>query len=418
MNQFMNQVISRFSLATPIGIFSFLVFVEHLILVPLLPSIASNYEMDLNQVGILITIYPISACLSGFLWAPFSDQVGRKKLLLILSLGFIGSTLAFSLLYSFFWGALLSRVLCGFFAGPISANLAAYLSDLYSENEGRQKKMKVLTLGRAMASILGVPFGVWLSQIYSLEIPFLGIVIVGTFCCFWLYKNKRAVREERGQRQEREQKRKVQYSSLFQLLGNPQLRLLFLIKLLMPFSLYALIPNISVWLVSNFEMGITQVVNCYVIGGVGGVLGASLSSWFIQKTSEEKVMGGGSLLMACLLFCFTQEWFSAEFAGLFFAGVMFCMAIRMPAYQLLLNDDRFHSFRGRINSMDFIIANFSMGLGGICIAPLLSMQSNGMIEGVQWIGLMSLITLIPIPFLLKFYQKQKSTFIFAMFSHS
>ena len=108
-----------------------------MIMVPLSAEISAATGLSPVRSGLLVSVYPAAAAVSAFIFAPWSDRLGRKQLLLYLGSGFVISTFGCALaqgVESFF----LFRVLSGAFAGLIMPNCLAYAGDALQGNRRNQ----------------------------------------------------------------------------------------------------------------------------------------------------------------------------------------------------------------------------------------------------------------------------------------
>ena len=118
----------------PLFLMTFFIFGEHLIVVPLSASISKATGLPLVKAGLLVAIYPLAAAVSAFFSAPFSDRLGRKTMIIVLSLGFSASTLGFATANSVST-ILFFRVLCGICGGPVFASVLAFIGDKFKGKE-------------------------------------------------------------------------------------------------------------------------------------------------------------------------------------------------------------------------------------------------------------------------------------------
>ena len=374
----------------PLFLLFFFVFMDHLMMVPLGASISEAVGLAPERSGYLIAVYPLVAAISALVTAPFSDRWGRKKMLIILSCGFCLATLGCALSYNVLT-IFTFRIVSALFGGPIMPNILAFTGDLF-QGEQRTKAMTTVMLGFATSSILGVPFGAWTGDYFSWQAPFYIVAFATIFCIFGITKMRPA---ETGIKPD---KIIIQYLELFQLWNLKVPRKLFLAQFFMLVGLFGLIPNMGIWLTMNMGMSATQVGLCYMQGGIGGVIGNQLSGHMLRFFSKSNVVIMGSMIMGIVLFLFTNIPFPAILAGLFMAGMMLGGSMRMPAFQLMLTESVPIYKRGRLMSMSMIVANLSMGLGGLWATPLLTIKNERLV-GVPIIGIVTIfMILIVVPF--------------------
>ena len=374
----------------PLFILVFLVNVDHLMMVPLSADIAKATGLALEKSGLLVAVYPISSAISAFFLAPFSDRLGRKRMLLFLVLGFSLATLGCAL--SFSVGSIfLFRILSGVFGGLILPNALAFVGDAFSA-EKRMHALATIMLSFSAASILGVPFGAWLGEAFSWQSPFYIIVIGGLICGGMVFYLKAiptgAEKKSIGK----------QYMELLQLWTQPKIRRLFLIQFFMFVGLFGCVPHLSVWLTMNYHMSTTQIGLCYMQGGIGALIGNLVARRFLMAGYKAGALSVGSIVMSVALLIFTLEYFSASYVGVFFAGAMFGGSLRMPALQLILTEIVPIHTRGRLMSMSTIVNHVTMGIGGVWSLPLLSIE-GGKFHGMFHVGVISFFSLWIVPLL-------------------
>ena len=152
-------------LLLPLFLLTLFSWIDHLIMVPLSAEISAATGLSPVRSGLLVSVYPAAAAVSAFIFAPWSDRLGRRRLLLYLGSGFVISTFGCALaqgVESFF----LFRILSGAFAGPIMPNCLAYAGDALQGNR-RNRALTNIMLGFTLASILGVPVGSALAELVS-----------------------------------------------------------------------------------------------------------------------------------------------------------------------------------------------------------------------------------------------------------
>ncbi len=376
---------------------SFFVQADHLIIVPLCAEIAYATGFPLSKSGLLVSVYPFAAAISAFLLAPFSDRFGRKRMLLFLIVGFCISCFGFGLsqtpqqLITF-------RVLSGVFGGIILPNALAFVSDRF-EGQQRIKAISTLTLAFPLANTFGIPLGAWLGDELSWRLPFFVIAAVIIVVSIPLFKS----RETKGENTSTISAQYLQFLALWKV---EQIRRIFVIQFFMLIGLFSFVPHSSLWLTTSFNMSATDIGICYMQGGIGAILGNLLARHLLQRKFQLRLIAAGSITMGVMLLLFTREIFSTESIGLAFALIMFGGSLRMPALQLVLSELASTKMRGRLLSMNMIVANATMAIGGMWTLMLISVD-GGHIKGIQEIGWVSFFSLLLVPFLLIRFNKAR-----------
>lgn len=376
-------------------VLGFMVQMDHLMMVPLSSDIAKAIDMPLTESGLLVSIYPIAAAISAFFLAPFSDRFGRKRMLLFLGTGFalscLGCAMASNLEQMY-----LFRILSGVFGGLVLPNALAFAGDEFDDN-AKVRAISTLTLAFPVASVMGVPIGAWLGDLYSWRLPFYALAALSLLCVAGLT----SMQVSSGTK---EHSIGRQYIQLLALWRNRRIQVVFAIQFFMLIGLFGFVPNLSVFLVSNFDMSTTAIGLCYMQGGVGAILGNVLARQLMQREFGVSLITAGSIIMALSLLGVTLEVFSAPFIGLSFAITMFGGSMRFPALQMILTDLVSTDLRGRLLAMSMIVSNLTMGLGGVWSLPLLEFEGERLV-GMELIGLITFVSLCFVPPLVMVLQR-------------
>lgn len=150
---------------------------DFMIMMPLGPQLMRIFDINPQQFSFLVASYTITAGVTGFLSAFLIDRFDRKKSLLFVYIGFSLGTLAcaFAPTYPFL---LITRSLAGAFGGVLGALIMAIVSDAVPL-ERRAKSIGIVMASFSVASVFGVPFGLFLASKSSWHAPFL---FLGIFC--------------------------------------------------------------------------------------------------------------------------------------------------------------------------------------------------------------------------------------------
>ncbi len=378
-----------FRLVLPLFALTFAAWIDHLLMVPLSADISQDTGLAIENSGLLVSVYPVAAALSAFGFAPFSDRLGRKKLLILLGSGFAITTLGCALAPNVFT-ILLFRILSGAFAGPIMPNCLAYAGDAL-QGRDRSRAITHVMLGFTMASIVGVPIGAWLAEWSSWRWAFAAVMLSTVGTTFFLATLPDIPTGAQG-------KVLRQYMEMLGLLKRPEVRLVFAMQFFMLIGLFGFIPNLSAWLTVNFGLTASAIGLSYMYGGIGSLLGNQGAGWLMARGLRLSLISGGSLLMALVLVVATQEVIPAAWTGAMLFGLMLGGSVRMPGLQAVLTELTGIEIRGRLMAMSMIVSNLTMGLGGFWSTAVLYME-NGRLEGMQTVGYIALACLLTIPLL-------------------
>ncbi len=151
--------------------------VDFMIVMPLGPVLKKLWSIDSTQFSRIVSVFSIGAFISSMAGLAYVDRFDRKKVLLIVYAGFtIGTFLCgLSTNYNQLLGA---RFLTGLFGGIGGSTVLSMVGD-YVAPQRRGQAMGILMTGFALASVLGVPGGLWLAGQFQWHTPFM---VLGFIC--------------------------------------------------------------------------------------------------------------------------------------------------------------------------------------------------------------------------------------------
>jgi len=166
----------------------FTVILDFMTLSPLGAVLMPALRITPAQFGLVVSVYAFSAGTSGFLAAGFADRFDRKKFLLFFYAGFVLGTLLCGLADSY-PVLLVARMVTGGFGGVIGSVVFAITTDLFPF-EMRGRVMGFVQTAFAASQVLGIPAGLFFSNLWGWHAPFIMIVavsaVVGVFILLWL----------------------------------------------------------------------------------------------------------------------------------------------------------------------------------------------------------------------------------------
>src|SRR5690606_22285509 len=136
--------------------------VDFMIIMPLGPQLQGLLNIEARQFSMLVASYSVTAAIAGLLGAFFIDRYDRRTSLLIIYAGFTIGTVACAFAPSY--GVLLAtRSLTGAFGGILGALILSIVSDAVPL-ERRAKGIGVVMASFGVASVVGVPFGLFIAS--------------------------------------------------------------------------------------------------------------------------------------------------------------------------------------------------------------------------------------------------------------
>jgi predicted MFS family arabinose efflux permease len=246
-----------------LAIVQFTHIIDFMIVMPLGAQFMQVFDITPQQFSFIVTSYALAAFASGLLSAAFIDRFDRKTALVALYIGFTIGTLAcsFANSYSIFLAA---RMLTGAFGGILGALVLSIVGDQIPMSR-RGRAMGIVMTAFSVASVVGVPAGLYLAATFQWNTPFLVTgILSGLFCVVMFF----ALPSMRDHLQEKDATDRLHPLAAFQsiLSDNNQLRAL-LFNVVLMLGHFTIIPFIAPYMQLNIGFSAQQITYIYLIGG-------------------------------------------------------------------------------------------------------------------------------------------------------
>ncbi len=360
--------------------------VDFVIMMPLAPILMEKFSIGPDHFSLLVSAYTWTSCFFGVLGAIFIDRWDRRTTLLVSFFGFIVGTFLCSLAPTA--GFLLAaRALAGAFSGIMVASEFAIVADLIPEVR-RGTALGVVMAAFPVASILGVPFGIFLANAIDWHTPFGGLALACLPVWFLTWKSLPSVRahlEGAGVRASES------ITRLFSLLMESGPRATLAFSFILTFSAFMVIPFIAASMTANVGLASRDLDKIYLAGGA--------VTFFTSQILGRMTDRFGKLLMFKVMGCLSlfPIWYITNLSsgGLpvaILATVLFMSLVSgryVPAMALMsaaVNPQR----RGSFMSLNTSCQNLAAGLAAYVSGQIVVMNADGRLENYQISGYFSL----------------------------
>ncbi|MFL5753208.1 MAG: MFS transporter [Bacteroidia bacterium] len=339
---------------------------DGMIMMPMAPNLKLAFDIDSQQFSYLVASYGIAAFVSAIGATFWMDRFDRKKVLFALYIGFLAGTFACASAptYGFLLAA---RVFTGLFGGVAGAVILSIVGDVVPL-ERRAQGMGILMSGFALASVAGIPLGIYLSEIYSWHTPFYFICGMGLIVIFAIA----FIIPPINSHLQNVQKRSAfhLYTSVFS--NSNQVRALML-SVTMIFAHFAIIPYITDYFVNNLGFKMKgQIIYMYVVGGILSTFTSPLFGKLADKFGRFRIYSILSVL-AIIPIYMISNFNSQSLAALLGTAAMFFMFSggRMIPSSAMVTSAVAPQQRGGFMSLNSAMQQLAMGLatliGGLII---------------------------------------------------
>ena len=360
---------------------------DFMIMMPLGNYLMPYFKLTPQQFTFLVGAYTLTAGVSGFAAAFFVNRYDRKKVLLYGYTGFLLGTIACGIAPSYEL-LLAARVLAGLFGGLIGAQVLSIVADLIPY-ERRGAAMGAIMSAFAMASTFGVPFSLYLANIFSWHAPFLLVGILGIVIVPLVWK---LVPPMSGHIQEEHGKR---IDVLMSVVKNPTQRLALLFSCLIMMGHFLIIPFINPYMEFNngYPKSITPMI--YLVGGISSFFAANILGRIADKYGKLQVFSVSVLASLFFVWLITNLP-PVHFAiALAFFGIWFVLATgRGVSAQAMISNvvdpkqrGSFMSFNSSVQQLGTAAASFISGI-------IVVQGQGGKILRYEWLGYLSIAILL------------------------
>ncbi|MEN0058681.1 MAG: MFS transporter, partial [Bdellovibrio sp.] len=355
--------------------------VDFMIMMPLGPQLMRIFSINPHQFGLLVSSYTFCAGISGFLAAFFMDKFDRKASLLFFFVGFSLGTLACALAPTYEL-LLLARGLTGVFGGVLSSLVLSIVSDAISY-ERRGSAMGVIMTSFSIASILGVPFSLFLANQFSWHAPFLFLGVFALFLCLVIWLRIPPMRLHLMEIRKKE----PPHRTLTRILSNAnQRRALFFMSAVM-FGHFAIIPFLSPSLVANAGLTEGQLPLMYMLGGLLTIFSSPYVGRLSDRFGKHKVFLWGALITLLPYWVITHLavtplWWVLAVCAFFFVS----SGGRMIPATALVSGTAMPQNRGSFMSIVSCVQHLSSALSSYIAGLIVTTGTHGRMEGYNVVG--------------------------------
>lgn len=267
----------------------FLIGSDTFIISPLIPSISKNLNIQAGSAGYLVTLYSIFYVICAPLLGPISDNIGRKKMLVIGMFIFSVASITTGLSKNFVL-MLIARGFTGIGAAFAAPNIWAYIGDSFDYEE-RGKVTAIVASALSLGMIFGIPIGSFLTEAMSWNDTFyvLGIIsFIIALSIFIVFPYNKV-------------KNKGYKNNLKDVFKQKSIVYSFFITLLVAFANFGLYTFLGYWINKCFNLNVSFIGMLMIIAGIGNLIGTQLGGYLSDKYGKRKIAIIATFLMGISL---------------------------------------------------------------------------------------------------------------------
>jgi predicted MFS family arabinose efflux permease len=358
----------------------FTILLDFMILSPLSALLMPAMKITPQQFGWVVSTYAFSAGASGLLAAGFADRFDRKRLLLFFYCGFVLGTLLCAVATSYHF-LLFARMITGLFGGVIGSIVFAITTDLFPF-EMRGRVMGVVQTAFAAAQVLGIPLGLYISNHWGWNAPFLMIVGVSTCAGAIIVIYLKPIDAHLKKRPDRSP-----IHHLIHTVSTPRYLQGFATTALLSTGGFMLMPFASAFSVNNLNISIDKLPFIYMVTGITSIIAGPIVGRLSDRLGKYRMFVTGCAITIIMVIIYTN--LKSAPIGLFIliSAILYIgVSTRMIAASALVSAIPQPTDRGSYMSISSSIQQVSGGLASVVAGLLVAQESSGRLLHFNWIG--------------------------------
>ncbi len=357
--------------------------VDFVIMMPLGPQLMRVFSISPREFGLLVSAYTFSAAIAGFLSALFIDRFDRKSAILALYFGFALGTLVCAMAPTF--GLLLAaRVVAGAFGGVLGALVLAVIGDAIPEQRRGAATGKVMA-AFSVASIVGIPIGLYLASELSWHMPFY---LLAGLSILILVVALKALPVMRGHLSSAVQHKPFAVLGAVARQRNLQWAMALMSTLTM--AGFFVVPFISPYMVANVNFTETDLSYIYLFGGLATAFTSQWAGRLADKYGKQRIFAAAALFSMLPILAITNLPPVSHAVALVITTIFFIFfgARFVPAMSLITSSVE-PKLRGSFMSINSSVQQLSAGLASFAAGFIVQESASGKLLNYGWVGIIS-----------------------------
>lgn len=402
------EPLSERAIISLIGAIQFVNVLDFMMVMPLGPDLAAGVGIPVSRLGLLSFSYAAAACFAGALGALFLDRFDRRSALAVALLGLVLGTAAGGLATG--QGTMLgSRVLAGAFGGPATSLSIAVVADAVPVQR-RGRALGAVMGAFSVASVFGVPAGLWLARHGGWRVPFFAVaglgLVVGTLALLLLPPMRKHLTAQTDDRMGGGDGGQVPKVELAEIIRRPEVPVALLTVYLGMAASFAIVPNLASYFQANCGLPRRDLEYLYAVGG--------LVSFFSMRGVGRLVDRLGSTLMASIG---TLFFLGVLAAGLlsgrmllpmvaFFVLYMVAQSTRAVSMSAVTTRVPYPHERARYQSLQSAVQHLGQGSGSLLGSFMLHELPDHRLGGMPRLAMAAMTLALTLPPMLIWVQRR------------
>ncbi len=371
------------------ALLNFTHILDFMIMMPLGNILMPQWNLNSSQFSIIVSSYSLAAFVSSFAAIFFADKFDRKNVLLVAYFGFLAGTLG----CAFATNAttmILARSVTGIFGGLISAQVLSIIADIIPY-ERRGQAMGMLMGGFALASVVGVPFGLYLANQFNWYFPFLVVAGVGLLLFPLLMRYVPSVRGHLAN----PIPLKGRIESFVHIFSDRTQMTALAFSFILIMGHFLIIPLFNPYMVYNVGVPQKDTPLIYLFGGISSLITAQFVGKLSDKYGKRQVFVIAAAASLILILMLTNMPRIPVYLVLIIFSVWFSAATgRTVPGQAMTTQAVSAKTRGSFMSLNSCMQSLGTGFAGLISGWLTFSDANFAIHHYDYLGYLSAILIL------------------------
>lgn len=357
----------------------FTTIVDFIIVMPLGPQLMRTLGIGPAEFGAVVSSYTFAAGAAGLVASSIVDRFARRTTFLLLFAGFLVGTFLCAVAPSY-PALIAARVATGAFGGILGGIAMTIVGDVFPE-ERRGRATGSLMSGFALASVAGVPLGLFLGTNYGWKVPFIVLAACGVPILLLTPLVMPPLRGHVGH------KHAHPLRSMVEMFADADHLRAFTLTVFLTLGGFLVFPYVSAFYVANVGMTERQLPAMYIVGGALTLIGSPIVGKLADRYGKLRVYRIIAPLSALLLFTLTNlPPVHMLAASAVFGALMVSNVGRMIAAMAMITSSVEPRRRGGFMSANSSIQHIASGLGASLGGLMITQTSEGKLENFGTVG--------------------------------
>lgn len=367
-------------LITMLTILQFCIVLDFAVMAPLGAQLMRELQISSREFSILVSSYAFSAGISGILLSGIADKFDRKKMLIVILVGFIVGTFLCGIAPGYHF-LIVARIVAGFFGGVLSAISFAIITDVFAF-EVRGRVMSFVQMAFAGSQVLGIPIGLYFASTVGWHVPFYIIVGIAIIALLIILKYIRPVNNHLNNGDNPGVLKR--FSSI---LTNRNYLAAFATTFFLATGGFLIMPFASPFLVNNIGIDEIDLTLIFFVTGLATLVFSPIFGWMSDKYGKFNLFALGSTLASVMIYLFTQlETASLGYVILINTILAVFVSSRIITSSALLTAIPAKEERGAFMNINSSIQQLSGGVATYLGGMMLIQNDMGGFENFETLG--------------------------------